>query len=175
MERYYKKAGRLIAGIVLLQAVLICLHLGHVGEVWPPGNPQHELGEFWPFSIYPMFSRGGHPWVRSHMREIDDPADPQLWRVRTIDELPGRPYALNPRGINQNDIANYIAKARSWDAQRVDGLRSVFEEDLRQKNLLLYRVDGTLAGDSVLVAFTPFLLMAPDTTTFNPTLTYPTD
>ncbi len=175
MERYYKKAGRLIAGIVLLQVVLLCLHLGHVGEVWPPGNPRHELGEFWPFSIYPMFSRGGHPWVRSHMREIDDTADPQLWRVRTIDELPGRPYALNPRGINQNDIANYIAKARSWDAQRVDGIRSVFEEDLRQKNLLLYRVDGTLAGDSVSVAFTPFLLMAPDTTYFNPTLTYPTD
>ena len=54
-------------------------------------------------------------------------------------------------------------------------LRSVFEEDLRLKNMLLYRVDGTLAGDSVSVAFTPFLLMAPDTTYFNPTLTYPTD
>jgi hypothetical protein len=121
-----------------------------------------------------MFSRGGHPWVRSHVREVPDATDPLLWQVRTFDDLPGRAYALNTRGINQNDIANYIAKARSWNARRVAGVRSVFEEDLRQKNLLLYRVDGAI-DDSVSVTFTPFLLMAPDTTYFNPTLTYPTD
>ncbi len=175
MERLYQKAGRLIVGILLLQAVLVTLHLGHVGDVWPPGNPRHELGEFWPFSIYPMFSRGGHPWVRSHVRAVADPADPQLWRPHTVDDLPGSPYVLNTRGINQNDIANYIAKARSWDASRVAGIRSVFEEDLKTQTLMLYRVDGSIEGDLVSVVFTPFLLMAPDTTFFNPTLTYPTD
>lgn len=174
MERFYKKAGRLIAWILVLQAVLVFLHLGHVGDVWPPGNPRHELGEFWPFSIYPMFSRGGHPWVRSHVREVADAADPQLWQARTFDDLPGQPYALRPRGIYQNDISNFISKARTWDARRVAGVRSVFEEDLRQKNLLLYRVDGAI-DDSVSVTFTPFLLMAPDTTYFNPTLTYSTE
>ena len=175
MERFYKKAGRLLAWILVLQAVLVFLHLGHFGDVWPPGNPRHELGEFWPFSIYPMFSRGAHPWIRSHVREVDGAADPQLWRVRTFDDLPGRPYPLNKRGIVQNDIANYIAKARSWDAQRVAGIRSVFEEDLRQTTLVLYRVDGSIDDDSVSVTFTPFLLMAPDTTYFNPNLTYPTE
>ena len=173
--QYYKKGGRLLVGILIVYTVLVLLHLGHFGDVWPPRETRHELGEFWPFSIYPMFSRGAHPWVRSHVREVDDVADPQLWRVRGFDDLPGRPYVLNTRGIMQNDIANFIAKARSWDAQRVAGIRSVFEVDLRDKNLLLYRVDGTIGDDSVSVTFTPFLLMAPDTTYFNPTLTYPTD
>jgi hypothetical protein len=37
------------------------------------------------------------------------------------------------------------------------------------------RADGTIHDDSVSVVFTPFLLMAPDTTYFNPNLHYPTD
>ena len=176
MERRYQKAGRLLLGILVLQTVLVIFHLGHVGDVWPPDNPRHELGEFWPFSIYPMFSRGGHPWVRSHVRAVTaDAADAQRWRTHTVDDLPGTPYVLNTRGINQNDIANYIAKARSWDASRVAGIRSVFEEDLQTQTLMIYRVDGSIEGDVVSVVFTPFLLMAPDTTFFNPTLTYPSD
>ena len=175
MERFYKKVGRLLAGILLLQAVLVFLHLGHVGDVWPPGNPRHELGEFWPFSIYPMFSQGGRPWVRSHVREVTDASDLQLWRPRIVDELPGAPYVMDTRGIDQNDIANFISKSRSWDARRVAGIRSVFEEDLKTQTLMIYRVDGSIEGDSVSVVFTPFLLMAPDTTFFNPTLTYPTE
>lgn len=175
MDRIYKKIGRLVLALFLLQAVLVTLHLGHWGEVWPPGNPRHELGEFWPFSIYPMFSRGGHPWIRSLVREVDSPDAPQLWRTRTFDDLPGAPYALNDSGINQNDIANYIAKAPTWNARRVAGIRSVFEDDLTQKTLMIYRVEGSIDGDDVSVAFVPFLLMAPDTTYFNPNLTYPTD
>lgn len=172
--QHYKKGGRLIVSILLVYTVLVLLHLGHFGDVWPPHESRHELGEFWPFSIYPMFSRGGHPWVRSHIREVADASDPQLWQPRSFDDLPGTPYALGPRGINQNDIANFIAKVRTWDAQRVAGIRSVFEDDLRQKNLLVYRADGAVVGDSVSVVFTPFLLMAADTTYFNPDLEYQT-
>lgn len=172
--QYYKKGGRLLVGILILYAVLVLLHLGHFGDVWPPRETRHELGEFWPLSIYPMFSRGGHPWVRSHMREVADASDPQLWQPRSFDDLPGTPYALGPRGINQNDIANFISKVRTWDAQRVAGIRSVFEEDLRQKNLLVYRADGAIVDGEVSVVFTPFLLMAPDTTYFNPNLEYQT-
>ena len=175
MMQHYKRGGRLLLGILIVYTVLVLLHLGHFGSVWPPQETRHELGEFWPFSIYPMFSRGGHPWVRTHMREVADASDPQLWQTRSFTDLPGTPYALGPRGINQNDIANFISKARTWDARRVAGIRSVFEEDLRHKNLLIYRADGTIAGDSVSVVFTPFLLMAPDTTYFNPDLDYPNE
>ncbi len=174
MDQHYKKIGRLIVGLLVLQAILVFLHLGHFGDVWPRDNPRHELGEFWPFSIYPMFSRGGHPWVRSHTRIIADADEPGLWQTASYATLPGQPYVLDNSGINQNDIANFIAKSDSWGPDRVAGIRSVFVEDLKQRNLMLYRVEGSIEGDSVMVAFIPFLLLAPDTTYFNPSLSYPT-
>jgi len=61
MQPSYKKAGRLVLGLLLLQVVLVTLHLGHVGTRWPPGNPRHERGEFWPFSpnlTYPTDTEG---------------------------------------------------------------------------------------------------------------------
>ena len=167
---HYKRGGRLIAGILIVYTVLVLFHLGHFGSVWPAGEPRHELGEFWPFSIYPMFSQGGNPWVRTHMREVPDLADPDLWHNRSFDDLLGTPYALGPRGINQNDIANFISKTRTWNERRVAGIRSVFEGDLQQKNLLIYRADGSITDGNVSVVFTPFLLMASDTTYFNPDL-----
>ena len=29
----------------------------------------HE-GEYWPFSIYPMFSKAGNPWTRAIVRDV---------------------------------------------------------------------------------------------------------
>ena len=43
--QHAKKAGCLLVSLFMLQTLLVSTH----------------LGEFWPFSIYPMFSRGGHP------------------------------------------------------------------------------------------------------------------
>ena len=137
MERFYKKAGRLLAGILLLQAVLVFLHLGHVGDVWPPGNPRHELGEFWPFSIYPMFSQGGRPWVRSLVREVTDASDPQLWRPRIVDELPGAPYVMDTRGIDLtgSDVGAIRQLNSSSDADAIDrcgsttALKQSFQHD----------------------------------------------
>lgn len=130
-----------------------------------------HLGEFWPFSIYPMFSRGGHPWTRAVVREVDPAA--VSWHEATATTLPGRPYPLAPVGINQNDVANFVAKSDRWDARRVAALRHVFGEDLRHHALLVYRADGhKTPGDSVAVTFTPFVLLAPDSTAFNPSLDY---
>ena len=159
--QHAKKAGCLLVSLFMLQTLLVSTH----------------LGEFWPFSIYPMFSRGGHPWVRAVIRDIDvpDASDPSLWHPTTIDNLPGLPYALANVRISQNDIANFIAKSRHWDAQRIAGLRKVFEADLQRTHLLILRADGRIDGDSVSVIFTPFLLLAPASTSFNPNLHYPTD
>lgn len=162
-----KRAGRLLVSLLLLNTLLV---LTHLGEFWPQER-HHELGEFWPFSIYPMFSRGGHPWVRSLVREVPD--DSISWHPGSFDDLPGTAYALNDVGINQNDIANFISKSKTWDATRVAGFRSVFEGDLADKYLLILRADGSISGDSVSVTFTPFLLLGPDSTYFNPHLDYP--
>lgn len=179
MKQPYKRAGRLVAGLLVLDVLLVMLHLGHFGTPWPPARPEldrkHELGEFWPFSIYPMFSRGAHPWVRSLVREVPGPDAPNLWAPRSIDDLPGTPYALGDVGIVQNDISNFISKTRTWSDRRIAGFRRVFGDELENKHLLIMRADGSITGDSVSVVFTPFLLMAPDTTYFNPNLDYGTE
>ncbi len=170
MHATYKTAARVLVGLFVLQAVLVTTH---IGDFWPQER-RHELGEFWPFSIYPMFSRGAHPWVRSLVREVPDASDPQLWQPYSINNLPGEPYALNRVGILQNDVSNFISKSQTWSERRVAGLRKVFGEELESKNVLIMRADGSITGDSVSVVFTPFLLLAPDTTYFNPHLVYAT-
>ena len=52
-------------------------------------------------------------------------------------------------------------------------MRKVFGEALNDHALLLMRADGRIEGeDSVVVAFTPFILLTPDSTYFNPNLTF---
>lgn len=123
-------------------------------------------GEFWPASIYPMFSRAGRPWTRALVRELD--AVPSLaaedaWQGRTLDELPGRPFALVPRGIGQNDVANFISKTEVWDDARVAGLRSLFAPHLTDRPLLFYAVRGHLdARAEMRIECTPMLLLTKD-------------
>ncbi len=152
----HQKALHIIIGTIALSALLVSTH----------------LGEFWPFSIYPMFSRGGHPWVRSVVRDVSGTDAAPLWA--TLDDpsdLVGNPYPLEPAGINQNDIANFVSKSDRWDAGRIGAMRKVFGKTLNDRSLLVYRVDGKLVDDrNVRVRFVPFILMTPDTTYLNPTL-----
>lgn len=130
-----------------------------------------HLGEFWPFSIYPMFSQAGVPWTRSLVRELPSDFDPSVvdWRSTSLDSLSGKAYPLVPQNINQNDVANYLSKAGEWTEERVAGLRGMFTKGRTLQNpLLLYRARGELDGDSVSVSLTPVMLLAPDTTYLNP-------
>lgn len=159
MLMLYRKSLRILAGTFVVYALLVATH----------------LGEFWPFSIYPMFSRGGHPWVRSVVREVPAHPSDALWQPRTSpDALPGRPYPLDLAGINQNDIANFVSKSDTWDAGRVNAMRKVFGETLHDRALLIVRTEGRLDDNTVTVAYTPFILLTPDTTVFNPSLSLPT-
>jgi len=134
----------------------------------------HE-GEFWPFSIFPMFSRGGHPWIRSHVRQVELRPGVAVWATSSdLYTLPGSPYPLREAGVNQNDIANFLFKTDSWSGRRVNAMRALFGSDLESQNLMIYRVDGSLdETGSVNVVATPFLLLTPDSTHFNPRLEYP--
>lgn len=157
----YRKSIRLIGGVLVVYALLVATH----------------LGEFWPFSIYPMFSSAGNPWTRSLVRELPpDATDAQAlpWTATTLDALPGTPYPLVPRGINQNDVANYVSKTETWTPERIQGLRSIFaKRRTLPAPLLVYSVRGELVGDSVAVQATPLLLFTPDTTHLNPSLAAP--
>lgn len=155
----YRKASRLLIGMFIALALLVSTH----------------LGEFWPFSIFPMFSQGGNPWIRSLVRELpEQPSDAFLWRTVREQDLPGTPYPLASVDANQNDIANFLFKSKTWNGQRILAMRKMFGPDPETKNLLIMQVDGRItAGDSVDIVFTPFLLITPDSTYFNPTLEYP--
>lgn len=146
---------RLLTGTLLVYALLVSTH----------------LGEFWPFSIYPMFSRGGHDWSRAIVRDMKGSAGAIRWEPSSIDTLPGEAFALDDQGINQNDIANFVAKSAQWSPRRVAAMRMVFGPALDSRQLLLYRADGRLEEDkSITVTFTPFIFMTSDSTYFNPSL-----
>jgi len=149
------KALRVIGLVLTAYALLVASH----------------KGEFWPFSIYPMFSQAGNPWTRSVVREMpaDTEAEALDWSTVSLQDVAGAPYPLAPREINQNDVANYVSKTDEWTSDRIQGLRSLFTKNRTlSAPLLVYRVRGVLADDSVTVTATPVMLFSPDTTHLNP-------
>lgn len=157
MKKIDRKSVRVLLGTLLAYIFLVATH----------------EGEFWPFSIYPMFSQAGRPWTRTLVRELSpDSAKAVRWQPTALQSVPGTPFPLVPQGINQNDVANYVSKSKVWDRERVQGFRAIFGRALgRSHHLLVLRVQGTLTpSDSVTVTATPFLLLTPDSTYLNPTL-----
>lgn len=121
-----------------------------------------HLGEFWPYSIYPMFSVAGRPWRRAIARDVSDVPTESLWEVRTVETLAGRPFAVAEHGIPQIDFTEFINHSRRWDAARVAGIRALFAGPLRTKTLLVYEVRGDVdeAGNAHTRA-EPVVLLAP--------------
>lgn len=130
-----------------------------------------HLGEFWPFSIYPMFSKGGNPWSRAVVRDVTQAPDSMGWHVYSRTSLPGEPFAVLPNGIDPIDLANFVSKTERWDQDRVAGLRRMFYDQLDDRRLLVLRVNGRIDGqDSVRVEFVPYVLMDTDSSALNPSL-----
>lgn len=129
----------------------------------------HE-GEYWPFSIYPMFSKAGNPWTRALVRDVSNSTPENLWNTTTIDELNGNPVSMKSIGVDQIDYSNFVSKTKNWDTKRIKALRNMLgEEYLTTKDWMIYKVHGKLIGeDSVVVETVPILLFKSDTTLFNP-------
>ena len=127
-------------------------------------------GEFWPFSIYPMFSQGGNDWSRALVREVE--ADHADWDTLAVRSLPGKPFPLLQHGIDPIDLANFVSKTRVWNDARVDGLRRMFGEDLdRPGGLLVLRVNGRMTTpDSIGVEAVPYALLTSSGAELNPVL-----
>lgn len=146
---------RFFWGIFLAQALLVATH----------------LGEFWPFSVYPMFSQAGRTWTRSLIRDVSDLSTNEYWQTRTFETLPGKAFAMDEIGINQNDIANFIQKIDGWGPANRENIRGLFKSQLANRKLLLYEVKGSLTDDKeVIQHYKPLLLMHKDSTTLNPDL-----
>ena len=93
------------------------------------------------------------------------------WATREIDALPGRPVALRDIGVFQNDLANYTAKTPRWNEESVGGLASMFAAvDLEGSNLIVYRVEGRIAGGTPRISTAPILDLTAHGALLNPEL-----
>src|SRR5690554_5772168 len=87
-----------------------------------------HLGEFWPFSIYPMFSQAGNPWNRAMARDITELSPKlydQIWDQQNVNQLPGDPFVMRQHGVDQIDYSNFVSKTTLWSDKRIEALRNV--------------------------------------------------
>ncbi|GEM_PF-229702 len=148
---FRKKAARVLAACFVAHALLVSTH----------------LGEFWPLSIYPMFSSAGNPWTRALVMEIppEVPAD-ELWKSATIDKLPGRVYPVGEHGIFQNDLSNFVSKTKEWTEDYQRGLQAMFRGRVAEhERLMVYSVVGEQSGGGVQVTARPLMLLEGDEAT----------
>lgn len=156
MRAFTKKATKYLVSVLIAYALLVTVH----------------EGEFWPFSIYPMFSQAGNPWTRALVRNVSDVPEKQLWEVSNLDNLYGQPIALSEYGVDQIDFANFISKTENWDQGRLEAIPHMFgREHIRNQQLMIMSVRGRLTTqDSVVVQAFPVILVKADTTYLNPEL-----
>ena len=152
----HRRSLRLIGVTLLVYAVLVATH----------------LGEFWPFSIYPMFSTAGNPWSRSIVRDISSQAGEPSWEQVDGASLPGGAVALDDHGVDPIDLANFVSKTEVWDDDRIEGLRNMFRaSQLEGQRLLVMRARGELnEADSVVLYFEPYVAINSTGAEVNPRL-----
>jgi hypothetical protein len=131
----------------------------------------HE-GEYWPFSIYPMFSKAGNPWTRALVRDVTDSDSLSLWETTDINNLNGDPVAMIKIGVDQIDYSNFVSKTKNWDSKRIEALRTMLgNQFFENQDWMIYKVNGRITSDdNVIVDAIPYLLFKSDTTLFNPNL-----
>ncbi|MDA1027768.1 MAG: hypothetical protein O3B41_01760 [Bacteroidetes bacterium] len=130
-----------------------------------------NLGEFWPFSIYPMFSQAGRTWNRSLVREM--PAGERVtWAASSLENLPGAPFSVRSNGVDPIDLANFVSKTLVWDSLRVAALeKMMFGGRTPDKSLMIFKVQGRLADRvGVEVTATPWVLISPGKDQVNPSI-----
>lgn len=157
MDNSFSKKGIKIIGVIfVLYAVLVASH----------------EGEFWPFSIYPMFSQAGNPWTRAMVLDVTDLPDDQIWETHSLYNRFAEPVPLKEHGIDQIDFSNFISKTENWTPERREALRYMFGQNrLGPERWMASKVRGQLVQeDSVIVEIKPFLLVTADTVRMNPTL-----
>lgn len=145
MNSFQKKTTRCLIAVFLVYGVLVAPH----------------EGEFWPFSIYPMFSQAGNPWTRALVRDVSDVPDSLIWQSTDLQTLNGSPIALQDYGVDQIDFANFVSKTEEWPPKRKQALHVMFgKENIKDRKLMVMKVNGRLVGDdSVTVEAVPLLLV----------------
>jgi hypothetical protein len=157
MDSSFSKRSMKIIGATLLVYVLL---------VAP-----HE-GEFWPLSIYPMFSQAGNPWTRAMVLDVTSKPDADLWEPQLLQNRSSDVVAVGEYGVDQIDFSNFVVKTRDWTHSRRQALKEMFgPSSISGDRWMVSKVRGELIGrDSVSIEITPFILLTADSTFINPNL-----
>ncbi|MBN2732827.1 MAG: hypothetical protein JXR26_10400 [Balneolaceae bacterium] len=156
MNLFKQRAFKILMGTFVVYGILVATH----------------KGEFWPFSIYPMFSQAGNPWTRAIVRDVTHTPDSLVWETTDLEHIQGSKVALKKVGVDQIDFSNFISKTEQWDTNRKNALIRMFgPKNLGNSRWVISKVRGRLtAHDSVIVEVVPFLLVKRDTVLTNPLL-----
>lgn len=143
---FYKRAVFLTLSLFVLHAALVATH----------------RGEFWPFSIYPMFSTGAADWQKVVVREVSSDARDVM--ASNLGALPGRSFPLEDQDLSEHDLSNLVARTESWTSERREVLRRFFSTvDLEERTLLLIAVQPVIeGGNRVAFQTVPLLLVDAD-------------
>ena len=115
-----------------------------------------HAGEFWPFSILPMFSGAGRPWMRVLVRDVSAESGP----ITTAMARAGTPFPLASIDLSQNDLAKLVLGfGDTLDPEEASLLSTMFATPRRERRLLLVRVTGSLEGGKVSLHNAPFAVL----------------
>ncbi|ACY49615.1 HTTM domain-containing protein [Rhodothermus marinus] len=150
----YRRARRALAVVLVLYAALVGTH----------------AGEFWPMSVFPMFSRAGQPWTRAVVRALEA-TEPVRWdTLQAPATLPGRPFPLNTTALDPVDLINFVTHPEPWDARRRQTLQQLFGPELEGRRLLVLQVQGAPSAEGVQLRYVPILVLTADTVQVHPAL-----
>ena len=130
----------------------------------------HE-GEFWPFSIYPMFSQAGNPWTRAMVTDVTNLPDNELWIRTPLHQKAGTAVPVNQYGVDQIDFSNFVSKTDEWTESRINAMHTMFgAENIGNNRWMVSKVHGRMVGaDSVTVEIEPLILLTEEGAVLNPT------
>lgn len=135
-----------------------------------------HLGEFWPFSIFPMFSKAGQPWSRAMIVEVPLNQDtleqsPDIWEPLDINIQNLQAVSLAERGIDKIDFSNYVGKTELWTPEVVAGVSKMIpDRPNSDKVWLVLKVRGQMTDGLVTVQGDPMVALTADTVLASPTL-----
>lgn len=157
MNHSFSKRGIKIIGVtVLIYAILVAPH----------------EGEFWPFSIYPMFSQAGNPWTRAMVVDVTHKPESDIWERYARRKLESNVVPVVDYGVDQIDFSNFVSKTEHWSDTRRNALITMFgSRAINSQRWMVSKVRGEMSGsDSVSVEIIPFILITSDSTYLNPNI-----
>jgi hypothetical protein len=129
-------------------------------------------GEYWPFSVFPMFSKPRPSWSTPVIREIAKTAGDEIWQVTSLDHLPGSGFSLDTYGVKIHELRSVFLSNEAWEPNEILSLRSLIgEANIRGRRLLVMDVRGQLdPDDRVSVACLPLAILSENDTRLSPVL-----